>query len=120
MSVEDRVMETNSKAVRELTHVLPIPRRTSEPQKLFEKHREVVPTTTKYITASGKQALMLLQSAAALIPVPLITEAIGVALKIIEVCEFRKIPHRKGCEMLYNILFSENVCRRAKGQRAAR
>lgn len=44
-----------------------------------------------YITASGKQALILLQSAAAVIPVPLLQEAIGVALKIIEVCEVREI-----------------------------
>ena len=49
--------------------------------------QEVVPTITKYITASGKQALTLLQSAASLIPVPFLQEAIGVALKIIEVCE---------------------------------
>ena len=68
-----------------------------------EKPRDVIPTTTKYITATGKQALMLLQSAATLIPVPLIQEAIGVALKIIEVCEVRKIPPRNGCEMVLNI-----------------
>ena len=37
---------------------------------------------------------MLLQSAAGLIPVPLIQEAIGVALKIINVCEVRKIMNR--------------------------
>ena len=42
-----------------------------------------------YITASGKQVLTLLQSAAAIIPVPLLQDAIGVALKIIEVCEVR-------------------------------
>ena len=40
-----------------------------------------------YITATGKQALTLLQSAASLIPVPLIKEAIGIALNIIELCE---------------------------------
>ena len=37
--------------------------------------------------ATGKQTLKVLQSAAAFIPVPLIREAVGVALKIIEVCE---------------------------------
>jgi hypothetical protein len=62
---------------------------------LSEKPREVIPTTKTYIAASGKQALMLLQSAAALIPVPLIKEAIGVALNIIQVCEVRKIPPKK-------------------------
>ena len=59
--------------------------------------------------ATGKQALKVLQSAAALIPVPLIREAIGVALKIMEVCEERCevciIPSRKRCNMVYNILF---------------
>jgi hypothetical protein len=59
-------------------------------QKLLsEKPQEVVPTTTNYITATGKQALLLLQSAGALIPVPMIQDAIGVALKIIEICEVR-------------------------------
>ena len=41
--------------------------------------------------ASGKQALTLLQSAAAIIPVPMLQEAIGVAFKIIEACEVRGI-----------------------------
>jgi hypothetical protein len=62
---------------------------------LSENPPEVIPTTKMYIAASGKQALMLLQSAAALIPVPLIKEAIGVALNIIQVCEVRKIPPKK-------------------------
>ena len=61
--------------------------------------------------ATGKQSLKVLQSAAAFIPVPLIQEAVGVALKIIEICEEHcevctKIPPRKGCEMVnkqYNI-----------------
>ena len=55
--------------------------------------------------ATGKQALRVLQSAAAFIPVPLIREAIGVALKIMEVCEEQcevcKIPPRKYCKMVY-------------------
>ena len=58
--------------------------------------------------AAGKQALVLLQSAAVFIPVPLIREAVGIALKIIEVCEERcqvcMIPPRKGCKMVYIIL----------------
>ena len=37
-----------------------------------ENLQEDIPTTAKYITATGKQALILLQSAASLIPVPLI------------------------------------------------
>ena len=50
---------------------------------------------------------MLLQSAAALIPVPMIQEAIGVALKIIQVCEVCKIPPRKDRE-IHNIYY-QNV-----------
>ena len=72
----------------------------------------------------GKQTLKVLQSAAAFIPVPLIREAVGVALKIIEVCEERgevcKIPPRKACKMVYNILFTEYIRRRKKGQRVER
>ena len=75
--------------------------------------------------ATGKQALKVLQSAAAFIPVPLIREAVGVALKIIEVCEEQcevctKISLRKVCEVIYNILLPEYVRRRWKGQRAER
>jgi hypothetical protein len=62
---------------------------------LFENHRTVVPTTAQYIAATGKEALALLQSAASVIPVPLLKEAIGVAVKIIEVCEVRGILHGK-------------------------
>ncbi|KIM39270.1 hypothetical protein M413DRAFT_29445 [Hebeloma cylindrosporum] len=56
-------------------------------EELSETTRALVPTTKQYIVASGKQSLTLLQSAASVIPVPLLQEAIGVALKIIEVCE---------------------------------
>ena len=42
---------------------------------------------------------MLLQSAATLIPVPFIKETIGVALKIIELCEVCTIPPKKGYKM---------------------
>jgi hypothetical protein len=87
---------------------------------LSENYQEVIPTKTKYVTATGKQALLLLQSAATLIPVPLIQEVIGVALKIIEICEVGKIPSRKGCDIVHNILLSEYIYRREKGQRAAR
>ena len=73
--------------------------RTSEIQKLSENNtREVVPPTAKYITATGKQGLILLQSAATVIPVPLIQEAIKVAIRIIEVCEVCIIPSRRGCK----------------------
>ena len=51
--------------------------------------REVVPST-RYITASEKQALMLLLSLCQS-RYPLLQEAVGVALRIIEVCEMREI-----------------------------
>jgi hypothetical protein len=63
---------------------------------LFENTRVVIPTTAQYITASGKQALKLLQAAASVIPVPLLKEAIGVALKIIEICDVCRIMPREG------------------------
>ncbi|KDR71103.1 hypothetical protein GALMADRAFT_804924 [Galerina marginata CBS 339.88] len=52
-----------------------------------ENTPSVGPTRTQYVTASAKEVLSLLQSAAAVIPVPLLQESIEVALKIIEVCE---------------------------------
>jgi len=41
--------------------------------------------------ATGKQALALLQTAASVIPVPLLQDVIGIAMKIIEVYEVRRI-----------------------------
>ena len=58
-------------------------------QKSSDNLREVFPTTKRYITASGKQAPWFFQSAASLVPVPLLQEANGVAPKIIQVCEVR-------------------------------
>ena len=94
-SEKDQVIETNSKAVRWYWYMsYQTLWRAPEFQKLAEKPQDVVPTTINYITATGKQALLLLQSAGALIPVPMIQDAIGVALKIIDICEVRKIPER--------------------------
>jgi hypothetical protein len=59
------------------------------PQKWSENSPTAVPTTTDYLKATGKEILIVLQSAAKVIPVPLLQEAIGVALKIIQVCEVR-------------------------------
>ena len=58
-------------------------------QKLSENSRTAIPTITDYILATGKEVLTVLQSAAKVIPVPLLQDAIGVALKIIEACEVR-------------------------------
>jgi hypothetical protein len=75
---------------------------------------------TKYITASGKEVLTLLQSAAALIPVPMLREAIGVAVKIIEVCGVRKILRKESCDIIHDLLLLGPIFRRTKSQRAAR
>jgi hypothetical protein len=46
-----------------------------------------VPTKLEYTAATGKEVLTLLQSAAGVMPVPLLRDAIGVALKVIQLCE---------------------------------
>ena len=56
---------------------------------LSENSQSVVPTKTEYFTATVKEVLTLAQSAAAVIPVPFLKETIGVALKIIQLCEVR-------------------------------
>ena len=62
-------------------------------QKSSENTREVVPTTPKYIAANGKQALMLLQSAAAFMPVTARSKwsFTKELVRIIEVCKAREI-----------------------------
>jgi len=61
-------------------------------QKLSEKSTMAVPTTKDYAVATVKEVLTLSQSAAGVMPVPFLQEAIGVALKIIQVWEVRRIP----------------------------
>ena len=61
-------------------------------QNLFENSQSVVPTKTDYTMATVKEVLTLSQSAAAVLPIPFLQEAIEVALKIIQVCEVRRIP----------------------------
>ena len=58
-------------------------------QELPENSQSVVPTKTDYAVSTVKEVLTLSQSAAFMIPVPFLKEAIGVALKIIQVCEVR-------------------------------
>ena len=58
-------------------------------QKLLENSQSAVPTKTDYALATVREVLTLAQSAASVIPVPFLKEAIGVALKIIQVCEVR-------------------------------
>jgi len=89
-------------------------------QKLFENTRAVVPTTKQYIMATGKQALALLQTAARVIPVPLLRDAIGVAMKIIEVCEVRGFLHRKDTRTVYIMCPSGGISCPTRGQRVTR
>ena len=58
-------------------------------QILPESSQSVVPTKKDYAIATVKEVLTLSQSAASVVPVPFLKEAIGVALKIIQVCEVR-------------------------------
>jgi hypothetical protein len=58
-------------------------------QRLSENSQSVVPTKTDYAVATVKEVLTLAQSAASVIPVPFLKDAIGVALKIIQLCEVR-------------------------------
>jgi len=51
-----------------------------------------VPTTREYVATSGNEVVKVLQSAAELIPVPLLRDALGVAIKVIEACEVSS-PH---------------------------
>jgi hypothetical protein len=64
-------------------------------QKLPENSESIVPKTKDYAVATVKEILTLSQSAAAVVPVPFLPAAIGVALKIIQVCEVRRIPPLK-------------------------
>ena len=54
--------------------------------------QSVVPKKTDYAIATVKEVLTLAQSAASVVPVPLLKEAISVALKIIQLCEVLSIP----------------------------
>jgi len=64
-------------------------------QNLFEISQSDVPIKTDYAMATVKEVLTLSQSAAGVMPVPFLREAIGVALKIIQVCEVRPISPLK-------------------------
>ena len=48
-----------------------------------------VPTKTDYTITTVKEVLILAQSASLVVPVPFLTEAIGIALKIMQLCEVR-------------------------------
>ena len=56
-------------------------------QQLAGNSQSVVPKKTDYAIATVKEVLTLAQSAASVVPVPLLKEVISVALKIIQLCE---------------------------------
>lgn len=47
----------------------------------------IVPSPLEYTIATGKETLRILKSAATLIPVPFLQDAIQVALTVLELCE---------------------------------
>ena len=112
------VMEPESEEVSGLILVLLMGLMSICIQKLLGNTRAVVPTTTQYFMATGKQALALLQTAAGVIPVPLLQDAIGIAMKIIEVCEVRRILRGKALRRL--ICLSGGISCSKTGQRVAR
>ena len=57
--------------------------------------------------ATVKEVLTFAQSAASIIPVPLLKEAIGVALKIIQTCEVLLNSVFKGCKTIDEIIQQE-------------
>jgi len=106
LTLTQTYIQKNQLAIVEVAAPLPVAKISMEPesegiQKLSENSRAVVPTTKQYIMATGKQALALLQTAARVIPVPLLQDAIGIATKIIEVCEVRGYLHRKDTRTVY-------------------
>ncbi|KAJ3513168.1 hypothetical protein NLJ89_g3100 [Agrocybe chaxingu] len=93
---KEQSTETKSGEKRPENRLASVPEATSaknqvtEPKsdkKLSENTPAGAPTKMQYIAASGEQALKLLQFAASVIPVPLLQDAIRVALKIIEICK---------------------------------
>ena len=64
-------------------------------QKLAENSQSLIPTKTDYALATVKEVLTLARSAASVVPVPFLREAIEVALKIIQLCEVCSIPPLK-------------------------
>ena len=64
-------------------------------QKLPEDSQNIVPTKTEIAISTVKEVLTMSQTVASVISVPFLSEAIDVALKIIEVCEVRWISPLK-------------------------
>jgi hypothetical protein len=79
---------------------------------LAENSQTVVPTKTDYALATVKEVLTLSQSAASVIPVPFLQEAIGVALKIIQLCEVRWIPPLKVAKRLIKLFITDRKHRK--------
>ena len=89
-------------------------------QTLSESSRTGVSTKLEYTAATGKEVLILLQSAAGVMPVPLLQDAIGVASKVVQLCEVGWIPPWKVARQLMKMLSLGCIGYWTKGQRAAR
>jgi hypothetical protein len=74
---------------------------------LAENSQSVFPTKTDYAMATVKEVLILSQSAASVVPVPFLQEAIGVALKIIQLCEVRWNFAFESCKTIDQIIHQE-------------
>ncbi|PPQ72736.1 hypothetical protein CVT26_003022 [Gymnopilus dilepis] len=78
-----------------------------EPAGSYEKDAPIKSTgdpasaipVKEYLVATGKEVLLVLQSAAAVIPVPMLQDAIGIALKVIELCEDMSVVDHKAKEV---------------------
>ncbi|KIM42785.1 hypothetical protein M413DRAFT_444444 [Hebeloma cylindrosporum] len=98
------VIAPQSTLVEDLTEVIEL----KSDELSNENSLSVVPTTTAYTMATMKEVLTVSQTAAGLMPVPFLQDAIGVALKIIQICEdasaveqkVRNLQERISCLMI--------------------
>ncbi|CAA7267066.1 unnamed protein product [Cyclocybe aegerita] len=65
----------------------PLLKRDLDFQDRSDIQRNTTPTTADYMSHGGKQIVQVLETAAGLIPVPFLQEAIRIALRVIEACE---------------------------------
>ena len=73
----------------------------------LKNSQSVAPTKIDYAMATVKEVLTMSQSAASVIPVPFLKEAINVALKIIQLCEVRWFPPLEGSKSIDLIIHQE-------------
>jgi len=62
---------------------------TDNSQIQAQQKKSAAPNTQEYVTAGGEEVIKVLQSAAELVPVPLLSNVLGVAIKVIEMCKVK-------------------------------